>query len=175
MPKSKTNPNGANQYVADPRQSLFIAYYLDPKSPTFSNALQSGLKAGFAQEYSENILQKMPVWLVEKVEKFKASGLLEKAERNMEELLDLPSKVQAMGAFGPIFAKTGKGKNQKKVPIMVHATGLLKIKNDMTQFVAERVGRSKYGDDKGQAATRVLIINISQQSGQRYGAKENSK
>ena len=40
----------------DPRQTAFLTYYLDPKSETFSNALQSGLKAGYKQEYAENIL-----------------------------------------------------------------------------------------------------------------------
>ncbi len=142
LTKGVTNPNGANQWVADPRQQLFLAYYLDPKSATFSNALQSALKAGFAQEYSESILAKMPTWLAEKVGK---SHLLMKAEKNLEEMLDLPSKTHAMGAFGPLYKKTGKGKNTKKEPIMSHNIGLLKIKSDVSQFVAERVGRKKYG------------------------------
>lgn len=60
-----TNPNGANQWVADPRQQLFLQSYLNPKSSTFSNALQSGLKAGYSKEYSENITNQMPSWLAE--------------------------------------------------------------------------------------------------------------
>ena len=36
-----------------PQQELFLSYYTNPKSETFSNALQSGLKAGYSQEYSE--------------------------------------------------------------------------------------------------------------------------
>jgi hypothetical protein len=63
------NPNKANQYRPDPRQSLFLSYYLDPKSKTFSNALQSALKAGYEQEYAESITAKMPTWLSNALEK----------------------------------------------------------------------------------------------------------
>ena len=42
----------------DPRQASFLAYYLNPKSDTFSNALQSGIKAGYSEEYSKVILSK---------------------------------------------------------------------------------------------------------------------
>jgi hypothetical protein len=161
---ARNNPNGANGVVTDPRQSLFIAYYLDPKSLTFSNALQSALKAGYAQNYAENIMDEMPDWLREKLGNVKSSRLLEKAERNLDEILDLPSKVQAMGPFGPIFEK-GKGKK----PVMVYANTLLKIKNDASQFVAERVGKKKYGTDSEDPTAKILIINISNQSGLRYG------
>ena len=50
MEESGINMAG-NQYKPDPRQALFLKHYLDPKSPTFSNALQSALKAGYEQEY----------------------------------------------------------------------------------------------------------------------------
>jgi hypothetical protein len=153
--KRKSNPNGANQHLIDPRQQFFLAYYLDPKSETFSNALQSALKAGYAQEYAENLLSKLPDWLTDKVGKL---NLLAKAERNLEEFLELPSKVQAMGPFGPLFEmkettvklKNGK-KKKKKVKgdaIMVYAGSLLKVKADVTKFVAERIGKSDYGKDE---------------------------
>lgn len=162
----RNNPNGANQWVADPRQQLFLSYYLDPKSETFSNALQSGIKAGFTKQYSESIMSLMPEWLSEKLGK---SSLLIKAERNIDEILDLPSKVQAMGAFGPIY----EGKGEKKKPFMVHATGLLKVKADVTKFVAERIGRKKYGAESENPGNKILIINISGQSTQRYGIDQS--
>lgn len=69
----------------DPRQTLFLVNYLDPKSETFSNALQSALKAGYTQEYAENITHKMPDWLTEKV----GDGyLIKKAEENLKEFLE---------------------------------------------------------------------------------------
>lgn len=74
------NPHGANQYQPDPRQTLFLSYYLDPKSKTFSNALQSALKAGYSQETSESITSNMPSWLSESL----GDNLLVKtAEKNL--------------------------------------------------------------------------------------------
>lgn len=174
--KGRNNKRGGNQWLADPRDRLFLAYFMDPKSKTFGNALQSGLKAGFSQKYAENILYEMPDWLREKQGKDISSTMLQKAERNLEEALDLPSKVHAMGAFGPLYEKTkkGKGKNAKvtKKAIMVHAPGLLKIKMGVSTFVAETVGKDKYGKDAAEG-NRVLIINVSGETASRYGIKEN--
>lgn len=149
------NPHGANQWISDPRQQLFLAYYLDPKSTTFSNALQSGLRAGFSPDYSDNILAKMPTWLSEKVGN---SALLMKAEKNLQEMLELPTKTHAMGAFGPLYKKLGKGKNAKKEPIMSHNIGLIKIKSDVSQFVAERVGRKKYGPRASEGGNTFNVM-----------------
>lgn len=77
MNKQDTHP--------DPRQSLFLTYYLDPKSNTFSNALQSGIKAGYSEEYSQSILCKDLDWLSENVDK---QCMIKKAMRNLNELLD---------------------------------------------------------------------------------------
>ncbi|RMD72955.1 MAG: hypothetical protein D6822_00430 [Cyanobacteria bacterium J149] len=82
---ARSNPNKANQYKPDPRQSLFLSNYLDPKSKTFGNALQSALKAGYAQEYAEAITAKMPAWLAEKV---RDTYLVSKAEENLKEFLE---------------------------------------------------------------------------------------
>ena len=83
----------ANQWFSDPRQELFLKEYLDPKSPLWGNALQSGLKAGYSQEYSESITAQMPDWLSERLGK---SKLVQKAEINMnlalDGLLDDPEK-----------------------------------------------------------------------------------
>ena len=74
----------ANQYKADPRQSLFLAAYLDPKSETFSNALQSALKAGYSQEYSESILNQDTNWLSESL---RDEELVSRAEKALSEAL----------------------------------------------------------------------------------------
>jgi hypothetical protein len=69
----------------NPQQQLFFKAYTDPKSPTFGNALQSALSAGYKQEYAENITHLMPDWLSENLGKAK---LVQKAERNMDMALD---------------------------------------------------------------------------------------
>lgn len=71
--------------VLTPQQKLFLQAYLDPKSDTFSNALQSGLKAGYSQEYSETITAQMPDWLSESLGD---ASLVAKAMANLSELLD---------------------------------------------------------------------------------------
>ena len=51
----------ANQYSVDPRQLNFLANYLDKDSETYANCLQSALKAGYAREYAENLMNLMPL------------------------------------------------------------------------------------------------------------------
>lgn len=75
----------ANQYKIDPRQALFLKYYLDKKSETFSNGLQSALKAGYEEEYAKTITAQMPDWLSEKIND---SKIIQKAEKNLEEFLN---------------------------------------------------------------------------------------
>ena len=83
---AKPNPNKVNQYTApDPRQSLFLANYLDPKSATFGNAKQSGIKAGYGEKYSEVILHKDSDWLSNSV---KDNDLVQRAEKALLEALN---------------------------------------------------------------------------------------
>jgi hypothetical protein len=49
----------------DPRVVLFKQYYIDPKSHTFMNVLQSALRAGYSQEYSESLGYQSPKWFSE--------------------------------------------------------------------------------------------------------------
>ena len=67
------------------QQKAFLKALIDPKSPTWGNYLQSGLKAGYSQEYSESISYQMPNWLSENLGKNK---LIEKAEKNLEIALE---------------------------------------------------------------------------------------
>jgi len=99
-----------------PQRKLFLDYWLDPKSPTFSNVLQSALKAGFKQEYAESLSYKMPKWLSEAVGDTK---LMELTNKNLEEALQ--------GGMDEA------GKSQK-------------IKWDSTKFVAKGLQKDKWSD-----------------------------
>ena len=94
-----------------PQQELFLATYTNPKSETFGNALQSGLKAGYSQEYSESITYQLPEWLSENIGDMK---LLNKAEKVLNKTLDL----EAVDDEGKV------------------DNGLLAIQNKTAQFVA---------------------------------------
>ena len=72
--------------ILDPRQSLFKEYYLDPNSQTFSNAQQSALRAGYSEEYAKNITGQGNEWFSEII---RDREMIEKAERNLDEFLDL--------------------------------------------------------------------------------------
>ena len=50
-----------------PQQQAFLKAYLDPQSPTWSNAYQSAIKAGYSDEYAQNITGQMPDWLSEAI------------------------------------------------------------------------------------------------------------
>jgi hypothetical protein len=54
-----------NQWKGNPKQLLFMEYYMNPESPSFSNAYQSAKRAGYSEEYSKDILYEAPEWLRE--------------------------------------------------------------------------------------------------------------
>lgn len=70
--------------ILNPQQQEFLKNFLDPKSETFGNYLQSALKAGYSQEYSETISYQMPKWLNEALED---SQIVRKALDNLSEFL----------------------------------------------------------------------------------------
>ena len=69
-----------------PQQIDFLAHYTDPRSETFSNAKQSALKAGYSNEYSDNITGQLPDWLSESLGD---SRRLRLAEKRLDQILNL--------------------------------------------------------------------------------------
>jgi len=71
-----------------------MRYYLDPQSDTFSNITQSGIKAGFSEEYSKNLTGCMPKWLEDSIGDARR---MRQAEENLHTLLvqDDDIKVKA--------------------------------------------------------------------------------
>jgi len=130
----------ANQYTPDPRQQLFLAYYLDPKSATFSNAYQSAIKAGYEEEYAKVILHKDLDWLSESV---KDSLLLQKAEKRLNELLDLE----------PV-DKEGKIDNS-----------LIANQMKAVNLVAKGIGKAKYSERVEQTGKDGGAIQVQEITG----------
>lgn len=122
---SPNNPNKANQHKPDPRQKLFLQYYLDPKSETFANALQSGLKAGYELEYSKTILSQDLTWLSESL---RDEDLLKKAEENLKDVLEMDD-----------YLVNEEGVKVKRIDHV-------KVKLDASKFVASRLGKDKWSD-----------------------------
>lgn len=78
-----TNPNGSNQYQLDPRQKLCWEFYVNPKSETFGNGMQSAIKAGYEETYANQITT--VEWFKEKVRRL---NMLSKGEKVLDETLD---------------------------------------------------------------------------------------
>lgn len=115
----------------DPKQAKFIEYYFDPKSPTCSNALQSALKAGYKREYAETITSKSksPKWLSRCIGKYQ--DMVSKAERNLDEFLE-------MSVLSKVRDREGSVLDEEE------DSGKMKIKADVSKFVAERLKKDKW-------------------------------
>lgn len=156
----------------DPRQALFLSYYLDPTSPTFSNAKQSAIRATYSEEYADNITSQMPAWLSDSLGH---ARMVERAERHLDEVLGVPILVQAMGAFGPLFRKiptgqykyvTKKGKRKKvemfdEEPIMVYNPSLMREKEKAVEFVLAAHKKALYGKEPKQANSPGIAIQVN--------------
>lgn len=109
----------AEDRLLNPKQEAFLSYYTNPKSETFGNAVQSALKAGYTENYANNITGLMPEWLFENIGDMRR---LKKAEKNLAEVQDLE-----------IINEEGR----VDVGVLGH-----RLKVDM--FVAERLNKPKY-------------------------------
>lgn len=139
--KKPTNPNGANQYLLDPRQNLCWSYYTDPSSKeTFGNAYRSALKAGFEEGTAKQIT--VSTWFMEKTRRM---NLLSKAEKVLEETLVMPHEIPVIervyskkrGELHRIAKDPKTGEILKTID-----TGILKVKQDSAKFVAETQGKN---------------------------------
>jgi phage terminase small subunit len=72
----------------DPRQALFLEYYLKPESDTFSNIYQSAIKAGYSESYADNMRAKTLEWVSGNVGSVTKGELVTKAKSNLKKLLD---------------------------------------------------------------------------------------
>lgn len=126
----------------NPQQQAFKEAYCNPSSPTFGNALQSGLKVGFSQEYSECITVQNTKWFSEILGDQEMLNLAEDAlkeamtydVRNGGERVD--SGIAAIKAKVAIFgAETlGKQKYSKRTETDI-TTGGEKINGDVEEKV----------------------------------------
>ncbi len=123
-----TNPNGANQYVLDPRQKLCWDLYVNPKSETFANGLKSAIRAGYSESHANTITTE--TWFQDRVRRL---GMLGKAEKVLEEMLDLPTET----------IKLEKDNEGEYDEVVRTEPALVKIKQDTAKFIASTVGKDE--------------------------------
>ena len=162
------------EVVLQPRQALFLQLYHDPQSPTWGNAKQSALKAGYGESMANQITYLRPQWFVDFC---RQASLIDKIEAHFTEVMNMPNITQAMGAFGPLerketiieetgeVYKSGKKKGQPKtkkrtikVPVMVPNVSIIKVKNDVSKIAAPAHDPDRYGK---KANTNNFIFNMT--------------
>jgi hypothetical protein len=119
-----------------PQQEKFLQYYTDPKSETFSNATQSAIKAGYSQDYADNITALMPNWLLESIGDMK---MLRKAEKRLNQILDLEPVNEEGGVDNSLIANQMKAIN----------------------LVAKGIGKDKYSERVEQTGKNGEPISIA--------------
>lgn len=157
----------------DPRKASFFYFFFDRSAPTYGSYRGSAIKAGFSEEYANNITHLKPKWLSDFIG---AQDFVNLAETHLREVLMLPNIVQAMSAFGPIerteivkeeigVYKSGPKKGQTKfknvkvkVPVMVPNTSIIKVKNDAAKVVLP-AHDEKY-KPKGSATKNIFNFNL---------------
>lgn len=159
------------QKRADPRQITFFVGYTDPESPTYSNAYQSAIAAGYSETYAKNITSRIPDRVAEIV---RSELRVKKWEHHFDEVLEMPIITQAMGAFGPLFDHIPTGefedifnKKTKKIerkevmrkePIMTYNTSRIKEKTKAGEVILSALKPSVYG--KKSSPTQAIQINF---------------
>jgi hypothetical protein len=133
--------------LLNPKQVTFLSAYLNPASETHGNALQSALKAGYSQNYAESIVAQGADWLKESLGDTKHDKMLAKAEKNLHEFLELDPNIEMTRKDGGTYTK--------------FSSEVLKVKADVTKFVAERVGRERYGSKDPSTAPTPTVINYN--------------
>lgn len=113
----------------NPQQLAFIEYFFNPKSKTYGNMSQSGVKAGFDEKYSGNLSSMGLKWFDT------AMGIY----GNEDFLKDIDDELQKIAKMETIsHIKVGDEVVVKQDP------QLLKIKQDTLKFLAERLNKAKY-------------------------------
>lgn len=109
--RQQRNDIQPNQWSGTPRQEKWLLLYLDPKSPTFANAYESAMEAGFSETYSKIIASPSVnrVWIQEArnlvkmgpehiVQALQEEAMNRKENRGSERIraLELIAKIQGL-------------------------------------------------------------------------------
>lgn len=126
--------------MLDPRQQLCWEYYATPGSETFGNALRSAIKAGYEPKTANRIT--VQPWFIGKLRRL---GLLAKAEKVLEEMLDLPVQVIKIDrSKRPLSVADEEDEDVMEEVLYVEIEpALVKIKQDTAKFIAERQGKDQ--------------------------------
>ncbi len=97
---------------------MFATFYLSPESDTFMNVRASAIRAGYSEQYANNITSQRPKWWIELTEtaNYKRAQMLNSAEDSLYETVTMPAE----------------DREDKK------------LKHDAAKFISERLGKQHY-------------------------------
>ena len=82
-------PKRKYELTPNDKKARCIANYNNPESPTFGNALQSALSAGFTESYARNICGQKPKWFIENT---RHGELMDLAEEKLKHYLTIKTE-----------------------------------------------------------------------------------
>jgi hypothetical protein len=118
---AEPNPNGANGTQSDPREETCWKIYVENLAKGKENAYQAAIEAGYEECTAKQITVRS--WFLERKAKLKRKEMLNKAERNLDKVLDLD-----------------EFENDKINP------QLLKIKTDVSTTIVKTLGKEEYSE-----------------------------
>jgi len=140
-----------NKNKVDIRIVRFKQYYTDPNSSTFQNVLQSALKAGYAQEYSENLSHLSPKWFTEMQldSELIRARMLAKSEEHFSDMLDVDTKKTV-----------DKDKLKLKQQVAIHVSESIgKDLYSKRTELTDKDGRKLFGN-KTQSNENIAIADL---------------
>jgi len=122
-----------------PMQSMAKDYYIDPKSPTFSNKGASMLRAGYSLSSSKSPDAHTQNWLDD--QSAVRVSMISKAQSNLKSILDLELKIDRHSDKNTI--------------------DIVKLQADVSKFTLERLASGVYNRES-EASVPNVVINITE-------------
>ena len=120
-----------NQFTRNPKQQLFLEYYLNPQSPTFANAYQSAKKAGYPDSYSAQITRKsINKWISEN--NIASDYKLEHIIQTLQQIASFDRKTDS---------KSPDDTRIKALELLAKLNGLLIERKQVASIVKVELGR----------------------------------
>ncbi len=147
------NPNGANRQIKDPRQDVCFEIYIRDLPFTGGDAKRAAIEAGYSENFAINV--RKTTWFKTKLEEFekkmKRRGMLSKAERNLDKVLDLPYE-----------SETEEGKTKIDIDIL---KTVVDVSKTITASLGKDEGYSTKTTVEGKTDSTITVnsINYAQQ------------
>jgi len=123
----------------NPKQSLALEYYTDPKSPSFSNKGNSMIRAGYAVSVATKTNKANYGWLDD--QSAVRVSMISKAQSNLKSILDLELKIDRHSDKNTI--------------------DIVKLQADVSKFTLERLASGVYNRES-EASVPNVVINITE-------------